>query len=236
MDSARVNLVYIPDSDSSKDININEFIAAINKMFAPPPGSKPKSPKVNIGEVVLANSFFSLHHPDRDSIENGFDHNHFKLRLDDSELSAFKVIGDTIQFNLHSMVGTELDYNWPIHELKTFYRISQGGMEFLNLSVKAGKSFVSDSVVFKYQSLKDLNDFVNQVSVTADLRKCVIHPDDILFFAPQTGRLPESFHLSGYAYGKIKHFYLDDMDLEMGKSQVTGNLEMDGLPSIRDLY
>jgi hypothetical protein len=68
------------------------------------------------------------------------------------------------------------------------------------------------------------------------LRKCVIHPDDILFFAPQTGRLPESFHLSGYAYGKIKHFYLDDMDIEMGKSHVTGNLEKDGLPSIRETF
>ena len=236
LDSARVNLIYIPESDTSKDININEFIAAINKMFAPPPGAKPKSPKVNIGEIVLTNSFFSLNHPDRDFIAGGFDHNHFKLRLDDSELSAFKVIGDTIQFNLHTLVGTELDYDWPIHELKTFYRVSQGGMEFLNLSVKAGKSFVSDSVVFKYKSLRELNDFINLVSITTNLKNCTIHPDDILFFAPRAGRLPEPFNLSGYAYGKIKHFYLDDMDLQMGDSKIVGNLEMDGLPSIKETF
>ena len=100
LDSARVSLVYIPESDTSKDININEFITAINIMFAPPPGTSGKSPKVNIGEVVLTNSFFSLHHPDKDSIAMGFDHNHFTMRMDDAELLGFQVIGDTIHVRL----------------------------------------------------------------------------------------------------------------------------------------
>ena len=34
LDSANVKLVYIAESDTTKDINLNEFIAAMNKMFA----------------------------------------------------------------------------------------------------------------------------------------------------------------------------------------------------------
>ena len=158
LDSAKVRLVYIVESDTTKDVNINEWIAALNKLFAPPPGRTPKSPKVNIGEVVVTNSFVSLHHPDRDSIAMGFDHNHFKVQLDDSELRNFKVIGDTIQFNLLSMVGKEIKNDWPIHEMRTFFRYSQGGMEFLDVNLKAGLSTVSDTVIMTYSSARDLSD------------------------------------------------------------------------------
>jgi TamB, inner membrane protein subunit of TAM complex len=236
LDSTRVNLVYIPDSDTSKDININEFTTAINKMFAPPPGSTPKSPKVNIGEVVLTNSFFSLHHPDKDSVLNRFDQNHFKLELGDAQLDAFKVIGDTIQFNLLSMVGEEVRHQWPIHEMKTFFRVSQGGMEFLNLSAEVGKSFISDTVILKYNSMKDLSDFVNKVSVQAKLKSCTLHPEDIQFFSGKQNSLPSPIHFSGGISGKVKHFYYQDMDLRMGNSRVFGSLEMDGLPSIRETF
>jgi hypothetical protein len=236
LDSARVSLVYIAESDTSKDININEFIAAINKMFAPPPGSKGKSPKVNIGEVVLMNSFFSLHHPDRDSLKHGFDHNHFQVGLEDAEIQAFKVIGDTIQFRLNSLVGTELGYQWPIHDIKTFFRVSQGGMEFLGLDVKAGKSYFNDTLVFEYNSLKDMSDFINKVSIQAKINQSLVHPDDILFFAPQSRRLPWPVQLSGLITGRVKHFYFDDMDLQMGNSRIIGKLEMDGLPSIRETF
>jgi len=236
LDSARVNLVYIAESDSTKDININEFLTAINKMFAPPPGKTGKSPKVNIGEVVLTNSLLSMHHPDKDSLASGFDHNHFKFKLDDSELEAFKLIGDTIQFQLLSMVGEEVKHQWPLHEMKSFFRVSQGGMEFLGLSVKAGKSFFSDTLILKYNSLRDMSDFINKVSIQAKLKSCLLHPDDIQFFTGQPSLLPLPVAFSGLISGRVKHFYYKEMDLRIGSSRVLGSLEMDGLPSIRETF
>ena len=236
LDSACVNLIYIPESDTSKDININEFIAALNKMFPSDPAKPAKSTKVNIGEVVLTNSFFSLHHPDRDSLPGGLDFNHLAIMLDDTELEGFKVIGDTIQFNLLSMVGTELNHNWPIHELKTFFRTSQGGMEFLNLNLKAGNSFLADTVILKYNSTSDLADFANHVSLQVNLNKCVLHPDDISFFTRQPGILPMPMEISGVFSGLVRHFYLRDMDFRIGNSRLSGVLEMDGLPSIKETF
>lgn len=236
LDSAKVKLVYIPETDTTKDININEFITAINKMFAPPPGKKGKSPKVNIGEIILTNSFVSLHHPDKDSVKSGFDNNHFALRLSDSELNAFKVIGDTIQFNVLSMVGEEVNHNWPIHELKTYFRVSQGGMEFLNLSLKAGQSYISDTIVFKYNSMRDMSDFVNAVSIQAKLKKCILHPEDIKFFAPTARDIPLPIALSGLFNGRVSHFFFTNMAIKMGNSRISGQLEMDGLPAIKETF
>jgi TamB, inner membrane protein subunit of TAM complex len=236
LDSAKVKLVYIPESDTTKDININEFITAINKMFAPPPGKKGKSPKVNIGEIVLTNSVVSLHNPDKDSLRDGFDHNHFALSLFDSELNGFQVIGDTVQFNVLSLVGEEVTHAWPIHEAKTYFRTSQGGMEFLDLSLKAGQSYIGDTIVFKYNSTRDMADFVNAVSIQAKLRNCILHPNDILFFSPTAPAIPHPIELSGLFSGRVRHFYFSEMVLKMGNSSVAGTVEMDGLPAINETF
>jgi hypothetical protein len=52
LESGHVNLVKIPTSDSSRDLNINLFITEINKQFASGSG-KGGSAKVNIGEIVI---------------------------------------------------------------------------------------------------------------------------------------------------------------------------------------
>src|SRR5262249_35984736 len=73
---ARVNLVTIPDSDTTKQLNIDLFVEGINKQFAKSEGGG-KSPKVSIGEIVLDQSAFSYNNTGKDSIRTGFDYNHF---------------------------------------------------------------------------------------------------------------------------------------------------------------
>lgn len=235
LDSARVNLVFIPETDTSKDLNINELITAISKMFTPGTDSSGGA-KVNIREVEVKQSFFSLHHPDKDSLRSGFDHNHFRIDVDFADVKTFEVIGDTIQFNLLSLVGKEVDHQWPIHDLKTFFRVSQVGMEFLDIRMKAGKSTIGDTVTFKYNAPKDMTDFNNKVSVVAKLKSCSLHPDDIRFLSGQPILLPWPIHFSGLAHGRVKHFYYEDMDLRMGNSRIFGTLEMDGLPNIQETF
>lgn len=237
LDSADVQLVYIAESDSSKDLNFNELIYALNKMFAPKvPSANPKSPKVNIGEIILENSRVSLHHPDKDSVKVGFDPNHFALSVDDVELQAFKLIGDTIQFHVASLVGEEINHHWPVHDLRTFFRTSQGGMEFYGLNLTAGQSFVQDTVVFKHNSTRDFNDFINKISIKAKLKECVLHPDDVAFFSGGIKPFPLPAKFSGVFSGRINRFTFQNVQLEMGQSKVFGKVEMDGLPNIKETF
>ena len=240
LDSVAVNLRFIKETGTTKDININEWINALNKMFEAKPdttlAASPKGFKLNIGEIVLNNAAFSFHNADKDSISDGFDHNHFRVRVYDSEINAFKIIGDSVQFNVLSLVGKEIENNWPIHDISTFYRVSQAGMEFYNLKIKMGKSYFSDTLIFKYKSPGDMADFVEKVNVKAKIKNAVLHPDDLRFFASTAPKFLSPIQLSGQFSGRVNHFYLDEMDLQMGTSRVLGKIEMDGLPSIRETF
>jgi len=234
LDSASVNLIQIQENDSSRDLNINIFIDRINKMSAG--GGSGKSPKVNIGEVVLDRSAFSYNETDRDSIKQGFDYRHFRLAVNDGELMNFKVIGDTIQFNLNSLTAVDAATKLDIKSLKTFFRISQTSMEFLGLHVNAGRSVISDTIIFSYNSQRDFNDFNNKINFNALLKNTYLHPADLELFAPGAKAIGQPVTLSGKVTGRVNRLHYSNMDVRVGNTSLSGTLDLDGLPSINETF
>ena len=75
LEGGSVNLVKIPIGDTLRDLNINLFISEINKLL--PPGSgQGGGAKVNIGEIVIRNTFFALNDPEKELLRDVFDFNH----------------------------------------------------------------------------------------------------------------------------------------------------------------
>ncbi|HTH54696.1 MAG TPA: translocation/assembly module TamB domain-containing protein, partial [Cyclobacteriaceae bacterium] len=125
---------------------------------------------------------------------------------------------------------------FKIDELITYFRISQSSMEFLHMELRAGKSYISDSILFKYQSQDDLSDFNDKVSIIAKLKNTVLDPKDLALFTYGLPELPQPITLSGSASGKVTRFVLRNMNLSMGGTQVKGRLSMDGLPDINETF
>lgn len=235
IDRAVVRLIKIKESDTSSNLNINVFIKKINEKFSSGGGGK-SSAKLNIGEIALDNSQFIYSEPEKDSIRNGFDYRHFHLDVNDAQLQAFQVIGDTIQFDVKSLQVLDRKTKFKIDELITYFRISQSSMEFLNTELRAGKSYISDSILFKYQSQDDLSDFNDKVNIVAKLKNTVLDPKDLALFTYGLPPLPQPVTLSGTATGKVTRFVLRNMDLAMGGTRVKGKLSMDGLPEINETF
>jgi hypothetical protein len=126
LNNGSVNLIKISDSDSTKDFNINLFIAEINKLSSG--GGTGTPPKVNIGEIGIFNTIFTLHDPQKDSIPKAFDYNHITLKIDEADARNFNVIGDTIQFRLSTLIAEEQNCKLPVHNLSTYFRVSQTAM------------------------------------------------------------------------------------------------------------
>src|SRR5436190_5412422 len=230
-----VNLVTIPNSDTTLDLNINVFIAEINKQLAS--GKKGgRSPKINIGEVLVQQSTFSMNQTGQDSIKRGFDYRHFKVALDEGNLNNFKVIGDTIEFQVESLLIKDQKTDLTIHELSTFFRISQASMEFRGLNLSFNKSHVSDTILFTYARQVDLNDFVNKVTIHANLKDTKLYPEDISLFTSGLERWKDPVQLTGRFNGKVSHFIFNPMEIVIGTSTIRGALEMDGLPSIKETF
>lgn len=234
LDNANVYLAKIGRSDTTRDLNINIFISELNKLSKR--SGDGKNPQINIGEAVLINSTFSYTDPFRDSIPNGFDYNHFVLDIDEGQVQNFLVMGDTVQFDVNTLLLKDQKTNFNIHQLSTSFRISQSSMEFTGLNLKAGKSYIADTVIFSYDSQRDLRDFVNRVKIHAHLDSAIIHPDDLALFAPGTEKIGKPIRISGNADGRVRKFTVNNMDARIDNTRLLGMLDMDGLPEISETF
>ena len=230
-----VNLVTIPISDTTKDLNIDVFIAEIGRQLSSGKSSGGGA-KIHIGEVLIQQSRFSMNDTDADSIAIGFDPSHFQVALDDGNLNNFQVIGDTIEFNLNSLLIKESKTKLMISDMRTFFRISQKSMEFLGLNLTCNQSHVSDTIVLLFDSQRDLSHFNDRVTIDAHLRNTQLHPEDISHFARGLETWKKTVTLNGHFRGKVSRFTFKPMQISVGSTSITGSLEMDGLPSIEETF
>jgi hypothetical protein len=232
LNNAEVNLIKINESDTSRDLNINIFIDRLS----PKSGAGGTPPKVNIGEVIVNRSQFSYDDSDRDSIKNGFDYYHFKVGLEDGEVQNFQVIGDTIQFKVNSFKALDPVTKLDVKSLRTYFRISQNSLEFIDLDLKAGQSTISDTIIFTFNRQRDLSDFNNKVSINARLRNTVLVPEDLALFAPGVEVLAHPVQLTGHLTGRVSRLYLRNMDLQYGNTKILGKMSFDGLPIFNETF
>ncbi len=229
---ASVNLKTIEETIGKKNLNINVFI---NRLGGNSTSSGGQPPKINVGEIDLEESHFSLNETEKDSIANGFDYHHFKVDVE-AELEAFRVIGDTIDFQLSSLQAKEKETGLEVKNLRTYFLISQTSMEFLGLSLKTTDSYLADTIIFSYKSQADLSDFNRKVNVKARFNDSHISPKDLALFTNGRSPLPDVLFLNGAINGKVSRFQYKNMDLTLGKTKIEGKLQMDGLPVINETF
>lgn len=228
---AQVHLKTIDETPTLKNLNIDVFIHRLSGKSSG--GGNP--PKIHIGEIDLENSKFSLNETESDSIKNGFDYHHFKVNVE-ADLEAFRVIGDTIDFRLNSLQAKDQRSGLEIVDLRTYFLISQTSMEFLGLNLTTAHSHVTDTVILRYKSQADLSDFNNKVNIKAKFKQTRIDPLDLALFNNGRSPLPEPLMISGEFTGKVSKFMYRKMNLQLGKTNIEGSLQMDGLPTIKDTF
>jgi len=235
LDSAHVFITKILETDSLRDLNLNVLIANINAAYGGSGGGG-KPPKINIGEAFINRSQFTYVNQDRDTIKTGFDYNHFSLSVDEGQLNSFVILGDTTEFNLRTLIAQDLQTKFKVNQLSTFFRVCQTSMEFVGLDLHAGESVISDTVLFSYQGLRALNDFVENVRIHAHLDKTTIYPKDLAHFAPGVERIEQPLSLHGVFNGRVNKFKFTDMKIDVGKTHLLGSIDMDGLPNISETF
>ncbi len=236
LDSANVFVTRINEPDTARDLNINIFFNRINENFAAKSRDPRRSPRVKIGEAFLNASTFSYIDRDRDSIKTGFNYNQFAVDISEARLKDFLALGDTIQFNVRKMVAYEPESNFEIKQFSTFFRISRQCLEFAGVNLHAGKSTVTDTVLFSFEDRKHLSDFNQKVNIHANLSNTVLFPEDLALFFPAAGRLSQSLVVNGAFNGRINDFKLTNMELETGNSVLKGSLDMEGLPNLGETF
>jgi hypothetical protein len=152
-------------------------------------------------------------------------------------LSDFFVLGDTVFLKSKGLTCREPVSGLKIHSLDTWFLYCNQAMKFEKLRAKIGDSYLSDSLVFTYDSPSDLGEFITKVKMGARLENSVVFARDLAHFAPMLRPYEDHCQLSGNFRGTVNRFRIKDLDLHFGtQTRLKGNVRMEGLPQIEGTF
>ncbi|MDQ3534738.1 MAG: translocation/assembly module TamB, partial [Bacteroidota bacterium] len=235
IEGANVNLIR---NTEDGDLNMNLFIKNLRSLASSrSPSANKKTPVFSIDDIFLKNLYFSLNDPQEDSIGNSFDYYHFEVFNINAEIKDLKVIADTFEIDVQKMTGYNKVNDLMVHNLKTFFRVSESSMEFTQLDLAVGNSLIKDSIIFLYNEIADLNHFNDSVQIVANLDNTKIHSKDLALFAPVLKPYDDNYVISGLFDGKIGKFTMRDFKLNFGiNSSLEGIVSFDGLPNFEESF
>ena len=233
--NGRVNLIgYAPNGD----LNIDDFIAAIQDLIPASPTPKKKTPSAPfvIESVGLDNMTFSFFDERREAI-SGFDHNHFILDSIYLDATNLKIKGDSFMVSVRNLRTIEDHSQLRVYDLDTDFLIARHIMEFKNLNASIGESKVKDYLAFHFTSINDLNDFIDKIEIETHLKNSTISFADLANFSSDLKHYYDKPRISGNFKGKVGAFTGTEFELSFGhKSSFKGRIHFMGLPYIDSTY
>jgi hypothetical protein len=216
--------------------NLNFFIDEIkDKLIKKKPR---KDPRVFITDkIILTESRFHMYRDDKEIITHRFDQYHFTLQDLDANLLDFTLEPGIIDFNVTELQCVDSATGLDVKYLKTKFKYTRQSMVFQNMELEAGRSTISQSMVFSYLQPSSVKEFVDSVKITSNVKKSVLYSKDLGHFAPALKKYNEFYHLKGFMEGPIKRFNAQNISLRFGlRSELEGYISMYGLPNFNETF
>ncbi len=231
LNKASVNL----RDENNDGLNIDNWVSKITDLTYVE-GPAPLEPSVfSIDKVTLVNSEFSLSDARKDSIQDGFDYNHFRLEKLNAEIINLKSVRDTFAIDLRNLTTEEPRSGLKITRFKTYFRTSLKSMAFEELDLVIGKSHLRDKVVFNFEDPTAMSEFNTDVEFDINFNKSVLHSDEVGMFAIALKNYNQQISIDGHFHGKVNSFESDDFLIAFGDdTQLKGKLDIEGLPNINE--
>uniref|UniRef100_UPI004048D767 translocation/assembly module TamB domain-containing protein n=1 Tax=Roseivirga sp. TaxID=1964215 RepID=UPI004048D767 len=231
LNKASVNL----RDENNDGLNIDNWVSKITDLTYVE-GPAPLEPSVfSIDKVTLVNSEFSLSDARKDSIQDGFDYNHFRLEKLNAEIINLKSVRDTFAIDLRNLTTEEPRSGLKITRFKTYFRTSLKSMAFEELDLVIGKSHLRDKVVFNFEDPTAMSEFNTVVEFDFNFNKSVLHSDEVGMFAIALKNYNQQISIDGHFHGKVNSFESDDFLIAFGDdTQLKGKLDIEGLPNINE--
>ena len=229
---ADVRLVKFADGEMD---NISYFISKIRPPGRAPSASLPRP--ITISRIKLEKSRFSINDMRKDSIEVGFNYNHFTIDSIFSDISNFYQRLDTIGFKVDILAAKDKSGKLEVRSLKTDFMLTHQTMELSNLNLYTAHSHLTDYVRLEFSNPSNLTYFVDSVNIEAHFDSTVVSNLDLRHFSPTLSLYDDKYTLSGDFSGGVTAFTLKNFDLSFGESSsLSGTASLNGLPNLTETF
>ncbi|WP_299757588.1 translocation/assembly module TamB domain-containing protein [uncultured Pontibacter sp.] len=234
LEEPRANLVKYEGSDS---LNLSSFISAMQQLFVKDTTKASTPFNFELGELIIKNGSFAYDDFNYPRAEYGMDYRHLAITNLNGRFNELQ-LGDTLQVSVTDLQAFEANSNTRLHNLDTRMTYAATFWEWDELDLQLNKSNLQNYIRFDYSTFSNFPDFVDSVSMTANLQNSKLFSQDIAVFAPQIREYDENLQVNSLKLkGIVTNFSATDVDLEYGRNtHIVGNISADGLPNFEETF
>lgn len=191
--------------------------------------------KIKVRDLSLENCLFALDAAERAPYPNEFDPSHMNISSIDIDVEDINIIGDTLTAKLNNLSAKER-CGIEIQQFTSDITVSPNASICKNLTLKTANSIVQHHYAMYYTRFPDFNDFLNKITIDAQLDNSTVNSKDIAYFAPVLRQYPATVNVSGAAKGSIEDFTCKGLKIYDGINVISGDLTIKGLPDINKTF
>ncbi|MCC9166573.1 translocation/assembly module TamB domain-containing protein [Pontibacter harenae] len=230
----RASLVQYEGTDS---LNLSTFINSLQKLMSKDTTKTSQPFNFNIDELLIANGRFTFDNFNRPKEEFGIDYFHLDVDSISGTFSEF-VLEDTLQVRVTDLSAVEKKSGTRLHNLDTRMTYAATFWEWDELDLQANSSNLQKYVRFDYNRFGNFSQFIDSVSLTADIKNSKIYSKDIAIFASPLRDYDEILTVeSAEISGLVSDFTANDLNIYYGdNTHIVGDLSADGLPNFQETF
>ncbi|MBF99973.1 MAG: hypothetical protein CMI36_13345 [Owenweeksia sp.] len=177
---------------------------------------KPRDPnappfQMEIGDIDITDGMFRFENVNCDSCSRYWV-KELNLEIDNFDLDGSYVSGDIESFSAKER------YSLDVYHLEGEVGYLADRLYAENLELKTSRSYIKGDIALKYDSTAAFKDFINQVSIEAELDEDTrIESEEIMFFASAFPDF-DRFAVAGEINGIINDLKTKDLVIELGES------------------
>ncbi|MCF8461113.1 MAG: translocation/assembly module TamB domain-containing protein [Flavobacteriales bacterium] len=202
------------------------------------PKDTTKSPTWGLTSTALElrNASFQLRNHYSESTNIGIDYKDLDVKSINLLISEIKIDVDTIFGNVDRLSCRE-NRGFFLKDFKGIVKVSPTELKVDELLIQTASSDLNLDLHYTYHDWSDYLTFIDSVRMDYTFRESVVNFKDVSFFAPALNGLNEVLKVSGHVYGPVSRMNARNLKLAYGNSTtLQGDLDLDGLPNIRETF
>lgn len=230
LQSIRIDSVYAAITGGVRDTNAPKPIEAIHFM---PPGWQ-----LSWQEAAITHSIFAYDNLNQPSATQGMDFAHILFSGINFKTRSAAILRDSIGVDVRTLTASERS-GFSIKGLTAIVKATGQEVSLSKLKLETTNSSINNYLAVTFHEYEDFNDFINKVTLKADLDKAYISLKDLNYFAK--GKLAPLAHnkifITGHVKGRINDLQGKGIALSIGRNTtLKGDFYTSGLPDVNETF